>query len=325
MTAGCPLSHGSRNGQKRRMPRRALLIAAALLLALLGGAAAWVLSAPRPAFAEAEAARFEGGDPERGRIVFLAGQCASCHASPGQADRTRLGGGLALASPLGTFNAPNISPDPQDGIGRWRGIDLANALVAGISPGGSHYYPALPYVAYAHMRPEDLRDLMAHLRSLPPVAGKAPPHDLPFPFTIRRGIGLWKLLFLDRSPIPDDPAHDPLWNRGRYLVEALSHCAECHSTRNLLYAVKESARFAGGPDQEGTGFVPNITPQAIGGWSEDAILALLTTGQTPDLRKLGGSMADVVANMAGLPENERRAIARFIHTLPARPTPGLSD
>jgi mono/diheme cytochrome c family protein len=304
------------------MLRKILLVTT--VMALFGGAG-WELSAPRPAFGNADASRFEGGDADHGREVLLAGQCASCHASPGQPDRMRLGGGLALASPFGTFNVPNISPDPRDGIGNWRGIDLANALMAGVSPGGSHYYPALPYVSYAHMRPEDVRDLMAYLRTLPPVTGKAPPHDLPFPFTIRRGIGLWKLLFLDRSPITNDPARDPAWNRGRYLVEALSHCAECHSTRNLLYAVKESARFAGGPDQEGTGFVPNITPHAIAGWTADDLVTVLTTGRTPDLRIVGGSMADVVTNMAALPESDRRAVAAFVRALPARPTPGLSD
>jgi mono/diheme cytochrome c family protein len=303
--------------------RKALLLAA--ILAVLGGGAFWLLSAPRPAFGEQDAARFENGDAARGRLVFMAGQCASCHASPGQPDRLRLGGGLALASPFGTFFPPNISPHPRDGIGGWRGLDLANALMSGVSPEGAHYYPSLPYVAYARMRPEDLRDLMAYLRSLPPVEGRQPPHELPFPFTIRRGIGLWKLLFLDRTTIEEDPARDPAWNRGRYLVEALSHCAECHSTRNLLYAVKESARFAGGPDQEGTGFVPNITPHAIGAWSVEDIATVLTTGQTPDLRKVGGSMAEVVANMAALPDEDRRAIAVFLRSLPARATPGLSN
>lgn len=258
----------------------------------------------------------------RGKRIFDAGQCASCHASPGQPDRLRLGGGLALGSPFGNFYPPNISPDPRDGIGRWQGIDLANALMSGVSPEGQHYYPALPYVSYARMRAEDVRDLMAYLRSLPPVSGRTPPHALPFPLTIRRGVGLWKLLFLDSTPIVDDASRDPQWNRGRYLVEALAHCAECHSPRNLFYAVKSSARFAGGPDQEGTGYIPNITPHAIGAWSEDQLVEILTSGRTPDLRVVGSSMDDVVRNMAALPEEDRRAIAVFIRALPPRPTQG---
>jgi mono/diheme cytochrome c family protein len=261
------------------------------------------------------------GDPERGRLVFAAADCASCHASPGQNNTLRLGGGLALASRFGTFRAPNISPDPEVGIGRWRTIDLANALMSGVAPSGQHLYPALPYTSYVHMRVDDVRDLMAFLRTLPPVSGRPPPHELNFPFTIRRAIGLWKLMFFDRTPIVPDPAHGTAWNRGRYLVEALGHCAECHSSRNLFAAIRPAARFAGGPDQEGIGYIPNITPDHLGAWSEHDIAAMLATGLTRDLRFVGSSMADVVTNTALLPQSDRDAIATYIKALPARPTP----
>jgi mono/diheme cytochrome c family protein len=298
-------------------------IAAALVaLAVLGGAAGWRLSAPRPAFDAMQAAALEqGGDAARGKRIFNAGDCASCHASPGQPNRLRLGGGLALGSPFGTFFPPNISPDPRDGIGRWQTIDLANALMSGVSPDGRHYYPALPYTSYAHMRVEDVRDLMAYLRTLPPVQGHAPQHDLPFPFTIRRMVGFWKLLYLDRTPISADPAHDQAWNRGHYLVDAVGHCAECHSARNLANAIKGSGRFAGGYDQEGAGYVPNITPAGIGGWSRDELVRALTDGQTPEMRQMGSSMADVVSNTAALPLPDREAIATYILALPARHSP----
>lgn len=239
---------------------------------------------------------------------------------PGQTDRLRLGGGLALASPFGTFRAPNISPDPTDGIGRWRVIDLANTLMSGVSPAGQHYYPALPYATYAHMRVEDVRDLMAYLRTLQPVGGRPPPHELSFPLTIRRAIGLWKLVFLDRSPIVPDPSQSEAWNRGHYLIAALSHCAECHSSRNILGAIKPDTRFAGGQDPSGTGFVPNITPDAIGRWSEAEIAEVLRSGRTPELRFVGSSMADVVTNTAALPQSDRDAIATYIKALPPRPT-----
>lgn len=305
------------------MPRTLALIAA--VLALCGAGLAWVLTAARPAFGEAEAARFENGDPIAGQRIFEAGQCSSCHATPGQGDRLRLGGGLALGSPYGTFHPPNISPDPDDGIGRWRGVDLANALLSGVSPKGQHYYPAFPYPSYVRMQAEDVRDLWAYLRTLEPVPNRPPPHDLPFPLTIRRGVGVWKLLFLEHGPVPEDPARGTAWNRGHYLTEALAHCAECHSARNLLGAIKPETRFAGGPDQEGTGYIPNITPEAIGHWSVDDLVEVLTTGRTPDLRVVKSSMDDVVKNMAALPEEDRRAIATYIHSLPARPTPGFSN
>lgn len=293
----------------------------AAVLCLSAGAGAWFLSAPHPRFAEKDVAMLERpGDPVRGRLVFAAADCGSCHASPGQTDRLQLGGGLALASPFGVFRAPNISPDPNVGIGRWRTIDLANALLSGVSPSGQHLYPALPYTSYAHMSVDDVRDLMAFLRTLSPVAGRPPDHELSFPFTIRRALGLWKLLFFDDRPLPSAPARDPTWNRGRYLVEALGHCAECHSSRNLAGAIKASARFAGGSDPEGVGFIPNLTPSHLGTWSTDELAAMLKTGYTPSLRFVGSAMADVVSNTAMLPESDRSAIATYIKSLPDRPT-----
>jgi mono/diheme cytochrome c family protein len=304
--------------------RRSLvwLLGVGALLTVATAALAWWITEPRAAFAEADAASLDhGGDAARGKEVFDAGDCASCHASPGQPDRQRLGGGLALASPFGTFFPPNISPDPTDGIGHWRTIDLANALMSGVSPRGEHLYPALPYTSYAHMRVEDVKDLMAYLRALPAVPGQAPAHDLPFPFTIRRLVGFWKFLYLDRTPIRRDPARDEAWNRGQYLVEALGHCAECHSARNMLGAIKPSSGFAGGQDQEGVGFVPNITQAGIGDWSSEDIVEVLTSGHTPRLRRVGSSMADVVTDTAALKLSDRQAIAAYIRSLPARSSP----
>jgi mono/diheme cytochrome c family protein len=283
---------------------------------------AWFVSAPSPAIPESRAADLEKpGDAGRGRLVFHAGGCASCHATPGKQDRLRLGGGLALASLFGTFHPPNISPDPDYGIGRWRTIDLANTLMSGVSPLGQHYYPALPYVDYAHMTIEDVRDLMAYLRTLQPVKDKPPPHELYFPMTIRRLVGFWKLLYLDRSPLKTEPTRDPDWNRGHYLVEALGHCAECHSSRNIVGAIKPRTRYAGGPDQENVGFVPNITAAGIGDWSREDLEHALSTGLTPRARVLGSTMAEIVTDIAGLPEGDQRAIAAYIKSFPPRPTP----
>ena len=256
-------------------------------------------------------------------MIFNAGGCASCHQSVGQDDRLRLGGGLELKSPFGSFFVPNISPDPKDGIGSWKVADLVNAMQAGVSPDGRHYYPAFPYATYAHAKAEDIRDLMAYLRSLPPVAGKAPEHRLAFPFNMRRTLGFWKLLYLDHAPIPSEPAQKPEWNRGRYLVEALGHCAECHSGRDRLGGIVLGQRFAGGPDLEGKGWVPNITPDKDGlaDWSLTDIAYALKTGETPDGDSVGGSMRAVVRNMAELPDADVTAIATYIKSLPVRPSP----
>jgi mono/diheme cytochrome c family protein len=295
---------------------------AAVALLIGAGVVFWIVTMPRPAFQESQAAELEqGGDPARGEVVFLAGDCGSCHVSPGQLDRRRLGGGMALASPFGTLYPPNISPDRRDGIGQWRTVDLANALLSGVSPDRRHYYPALPYTSYARLTVGDVKDLMAYLRTLPPVTGKTPPHELPFPFSIRRLIGGWKLFFFDRSTLPSQPDRDAAWHRGRYLVEVAGHCAECHSARNVFGAIKESSRLAGGIDQELVGYDPNITPAGIGHWSEQDILRAITTGQTPELRQLGGSMEDVVQNIARLPASDQRAIAAYLVTVPPRTSP----
>ena len=307
---------------RQRWPSRQVFLATACAaLFAVAGMSLWWIARPRPATRELSTAALEAsGNAARGRLVFAAADCGSCHASPGQADPLRLGGGLALASPYGTFRVPNISQDKADGIGRWQTADLANALLSGVSPNRRHYYPVFPYASYAHMTLADVIDLMAYLRTLPAVAGRPPPHDLTFPFDLRLGIGLWKLFYFDSSPLPDDPARNAAWNRGRYLVESLGHCAECHSPRNLLGAIKSTQRFAGGRDSEGTGFVPNITATGLGRWSEQDIVRLLEDGQTPDKRVAGSSMRGVVDNAAMLSRKDREAIAVYVKSLRPKPT-----
>jgi mono/diheme cytochrome c family protein len=287
---------------------------------LVGATVLWVASEARPLFPRGTS-QLTPGDAARGKLIFAAADCASCHARPGQPDRLKLGGGMALASPYGTFRVPNISPDPVDGIGTWTVADLANALVSGVSPEGEHYYPAFPYTSYTGMRIEDIQDLYAYLKSLPPVSGKAPPHDL-YPFArVRRSIGLWKLMFFSERQIQGQFNGDPVHDRGAYLVETVAHCAECHSKRNIFGAIKPQTRFAGARDPEGTGFVPNITPARIGAWSVRDIAEVLKSGDTPDHGRVGSSMADVVTNTAMLPQSDRDAIAAYIRSLPARRTP----
>src|SRR5207244_1151859 len=170
-------------------------------------------------------------------------------------------------SPFGTFHVPNISPDPNDGIGRWNEADFVTAVQKGTSPSGAHYYPAFPYTSYQRAKVEDVRDLFAYLKTLAPVPGRARDHELPFPFNIRRTVGIWKWLFLDGKPFAADTAHSAAWNRGAYLVNGLGHCAECHSPRNFLGGIVTAQRFAGGPNPEGEGWIPNITQKALVEWS----------------------------------------------------------
>jgi mono/diheme cytochrome c family protein len=291
------------------------IIALALaVLAALAAATFWILTVPQTI--PASALGQHTVDPANGKTMFEAGGCVSCHAIPNDPDKQRLGGGLPLHSPFGTFYVPNISPDVHDGIGSWTEAQFVTAMTKGTSPDGQHYYPAFPYTSYQRMKVDDLRDLFAHIKTLPPVQGRVRAHDLPFPFTIRRGLGLWKLLFLDGRQFEPDPTKSATWNRGAYLVNGPCHCAECHSPRNVLGAIVPSQRFAGGPNPDGKGFVPNITQLALKDWSEKDIAYMLQIGQTPDGDFVGSSMADVVGNTAQLPPDDRSAIATYIKSLP---------
>jgi mono/diheme cytochrome c family protein len=291
------------------------LFLAAVLAAAAGFVVFWWLTNPPTALAVTEP--YYAPNLANGLTTFNAGGCSSCHAVPGQPDRTRLGGGMAIPSPFGTFYAPNISPDRSDGIGRWGEADFVTAVTKGVSPAGTHYFPAFPYTTYQHAKLEDLRDLFAYLKTLPPVSGKAPDHQVPFPFNIRRNIGIWKLLFMDAKPFTPDPARSVPWNRGAYLVNGLGHCAECHSPRNFLGGIIASQRFAGGPNPEGEGWVPNITQKGIDDWSEKDIAYFLETGQTPDGDNIGGSMGRVIKNTSLLSAEDRAAMAVYLKSLPA--------
>jgi mono/diheme cytochrome c family protein len=248
--------------------------------------------------------------------MFFAAGCSACHAVPGQNDVTRLGGGLALKSPFGTFYAPNISPDPTDGIGAWTEAQFVTALTKGTSPDGQHYYPAFPYTSYQRLTHTDIRDLFAFLKTLPPVQGKVSGHDVPFPFNIRRLLGGWQLLFLDGKPFMPNPSQTAQWNRGAYLANAASHCTECHSPRNFLGGLKSRQLFAGGPNLEGEGWVPNITQKGLADWSAKDIAYMLETGQTPDGDSVGSSMAALVRSTSHLTDADRAAIATYVKSLP---------
>jgi mono/diheme cytochrome c family protein len=294
------------------MLRRILLVA--VLAGVIGFGFFWWLTTPEVIAATA----LPPYQPNlaNGLTTFNAGGCSSCHAVPNQPDRLKLGGGLAIPSPFGTFYAPNISPDPNDGIGRWSEADFVTALLKGTSPEGTHYFPALPYTSYQHAKLDDVRDLFAYLKTLTPVAGRVRDHDVPFPFNIRRDVGVWKWLFMDGKPFTAAPAHSAQWNRGAYLVNGPGHCAECHSPRNFLGGIVSAQRFAGGPNPEGEGWVPNITQKGLADWSAKDIAYFLETGQMPDGDSAGSSMVRVIKNTSQLSPEDRAAIADYIKSLP---------
>lgn len=253
------------------------------------------------------------GDAERGAVIFAAAGCASCHRAP-EVDDGPLAGGRAFPSDFGTFHAPNISTDPIHGIGSWTDLQLANAIQRGISPEGSHYYPVFPYTAYQRASTRDIVDLIAHLRTLPAAATPSQPHEVGFPFNIRRGVGLWKRAFGGADwVLTGNLTEEQI--RGRYLVEALGHCGECHTPRNAMGGLDRDRWLAGAPNPSGEGRIPNITPGELE-WSEGDIAIYLQSGFTPDFDSAGGEMAEVVRNTAQLSDADRAAIAAYLKTIP---------
>jgi mono/diheme cytochrome c family protein len=260
-------------------------------------------------------------DPQAGRLVFAAGGCISCHAAPEAAasEHPVLAGGLAFPSDFGTFYAPNISPDPVAGIGGWSVADFARALTKGVSPVGQHYYPAFPYTAYQHLTPADVSNLFSYIKTLPPTPQASRPHDVGFPFNIRRGLGTWKIAFMAKDYAVTGDL-DASAVRGRYLAEGLAHCGECHTPRNAVGGLDRSRWLAGAPNPSGKGRIPNITPAALE-WSRADLIAYFTSGFTPDFDTAGGEMAEVVSNLAQLPEADRAALADYLKAVPPVASP----
>lgn len=298
-----------------------------VVLAVAVALAFWQVTAPETI--SAEALPRHAPDVANGEYVYYEGGCSSCHAAPASnkcddpktADKKVLAGGRCLRTPFGAFYVPNISSDKQAGIGGWTDLQFVNAMMRGVSPSGQHYYPAFPYTSYQRMTYADALDLRAYLATLPAVATRAPDHDLPFPFGIRRGLGLWKLLYLDHHQFSPDPTKSAEINRGAYIVQGPGHCSECHTSRNLLGGKDESKAFAGAPNPEGRGVIPNITPNenGLGKWTQEDIAYFLETGNDPDFDSVGGAMVKVQENLALLNPEDRNAIAAYLKSLPPLP------
>ncbi|MGR3453336.1 c-type cytochrome [Pseudooceanicola sp.] len=296
------------------------LLSGLVILALAGGAVFWFVT--RPDLVGADTYAGLTGDAARGETVFWAGGCASCHAAPGAEgeDRLVLSGGTALASDFGTFYAPNISPHPETGIGGWSVAELGDAMQAGVSPGGAHYYPAFPFTSYVKAAPQDIADLHAFLMGLPDSDTASHPHEVGFPYSVNRLLGGWKFLYLNDGWALDEVPSEQV-ERGRYLAEALGHCGECHTPRGAFGGLDTARWLGGAAHPSGEGRIPNITPGGLD-WSESDIAEYLRSGFTPEFDVAGGDMAEVVKNTAKLSDEDRAAIAAYLKAVPAVDTAG---
>ena len=255
---------------------------------------------------------------ERGRYVFDAAGCQSCHTDE-KAGIPPLAGGPALATGFGTFYAPNITPDPNYGIGAWREADFIKAMREGISPDGTPYYPSFPYTSFTKLTDQDLHDLWAYLRTIPPVSRVSTGHQLSFPFSVRWGLAAWQWLYFKPGQWQPDPALNDEQNRGAYLVLAVAHCGECHTPRTALGGLDHARWLAGARMPDDGRAAPNLTSGADGlaDWSVNDFAFALEIGETPEGGAFEGEMAKVVRNSTSrLTKADRLAIARYLKAVP---------
>ena len=292
------------------MSRRRLLFGA-LVAVLVAAVGVLVLIAPD------RTVSFDETVPEdavaRGRYLVTAGACESCH-TPRDRPELVLAGGTVFPSPFGTFYIPNITPDRRTGIGGWSDEDFVRAMRNGVSPRGSHYYPAFPYRWYRHLTDADLIAIKRYLDSIPPIVNAVRDHDLVFPFTIRQAVGFWKLVNMGEEEIVRAD-FDAAERRGAYLTEALGHCGACHTSTVATALYLPGEHFAGDSNPIGPYAAPNITPHptGIGQWSVADVERVLAVGMRPDGRPVRGAMSEYVAESTSrLTPSDRAAMVAYL-------------
>ena len=281
------------------------------------GALAGVLCLVGPQVSQAAAPG--AGNAARGAVIFAAGDCLGCHTDT-KAKGAPLAGGAGMPTDFGTFFPPNIPSDKVHGLGSWTEAQFHRAIREGKGKNGEYLYPAFTYPAFTGMTDQDIADLWAYLKTVPASAQPSKPHDLKFPFSFRPILLGWRVLFFHKGPLEPVAGQSAEWNRGRYLAEAVAHCGECHSPRNVLGGIDFNHAYAGNPDGPDGQRAPNITshPKGVGKMSVADLAELLNTGATPDGDYVGGGMALVVDGTAKLSAADRKAIAVYIKSIPAQ-------
>jgi mono/diheme cytochrome c family protein len=307
-----------------------LVVVAALILLYLVG--------PGPmAFAgrNVPAAAYSGADPtgvpaelaradliERGRYLTEAADCKACHTSE---DGAAFAGGRVFKTPFGTLYSPNITADRETGIGTWSEAEFIRAVHEGVRADGVRLYPAFPYPAYTYLSDADVSAIRAYLMSLPPVKNSAPANDLAFPFNQRWLMVIWAQLFNSDERFRPHPERSPEWNRGAYLAEALAHCGDCHTPRNLLQALNNRRKFAGTLTAGWRAYNITSDPTAgVGAWSDEELGQYLASGHAANHGAAGGPMAEAVdLSLSKLAPADIRALVTYVRSVPALPSPGL--
>ncbi|HKF74039.1 MAG TPA: cytochrome c, partial [Stellaceae bacterium] len=254
---------------------------------------------------------------ERGRYLAIVGDCAGCHTLPGSGHD--FAGGRPLETPFGTMLAPNITPDPDTGIGSWTDDEFVNALTKGTGRGGMQLYPAMPYTYMTKASRQDALAIRAYLNTVPAVRNKVEANQLPFPFNIRSTLGVWNAMFFTRGqfyPVAEKSAE---WNRGAYLTEGLAHCGMCHTPKNFLGGDKDSERLRGYALQGW--YAPDITNdnrRGLGGWSVDDIVAYLKTGHNRTSAATGPMSETIGFSTSHMTDDDLKAIATYLKDQPGQ-------
>ena len=252
----------------------------------------------------------------RGRYLAQAADCEACHTAEGGKP---FAGGLAFETPFGTLYSPNITPDKETGIGAWTDADFLKAVHEGIDKDGERLYPAFPYAAYTYITDEDVLAIKTYLFSLAPVKNTPPESDLRFPYNQRWLMVFWSGLFNPKQRFQPVADRSPEWNRGAYLVEALAHCGECHTPRNLMQALDNKSKFVGAVVDNWHAY--NITPDSstgVGNWSEAELAQYLSTGHAKGHGTASGPMAQAVElSFEKMTPGDIRAIVTYLRSVPA--------
>jgi len=260
----------------------------------------------------------EKTDLKNGEYMFTVAGCGSCHGKDG--DPKKLSGGYQIKTEFGTFVTPNISPDLTHGIGKWTKADFYAALKEGVSPKGDHYYPSFPYSSYAGMSRKDIFDIFSYIKSLPAVATASISHNLAFPYSLRNSIGLWKIAAALPSQFIPQAGKDAQYNRGKYLVEHVAHCAECHTPRSSLFQTLDQSRAFEGSVLNGVS-VPGITAPKLKRKGLDTFLTSMTQGKTLRGKPMTDQgMLKVVKNMGKLSQEDISAIYSYLANTKAEKT-----
>ena len=279
------------------------------------------LAAGLPAIAATATAK-EPSLIETGQYISRLADCEACHTRAGGTPFT---GGLPISTPFGTVTSPNITPDPDTGIGGWSEKEFYRAVTDGIGRHGEYLYPAMPFTSFTKMTRGDVQAVKAYLFSLKPVNAPRVPNNLAFPFDIRSTLIAWRQLYFHPGTFQPDTKRSTEWNRGAYLVEGPGHCGECHSPRNVLGGTETQNSLAGGKHDKW--LAPNISADprwGIGDRSVDDIVIFLKTGSQKTEGVAFGPMAKVIHDsLRHVSTADLRAMAVFLKAGPAR-TPSAS-